>query len=413
MSARFPNPTRDRDDQVFRHLWIPVAVAISFLWCCLLPNVRAAEDRSQPVVQASPTATAEIEVASDAEDFAETDARVESVQPDEVLDDDLTCAFPRPQDQLWLVSTRQLGYPGCQPGLDNSLDNLDVRLYDASAGWQSSDATSLLSSQHAQDMTCVYVHGNRVEWNEALSQGRRLYRRLAYDDTDAPPLCFIIWSWPSSQISGQLRDVRVKAQRTNADGYYLGSFLSQCSPDRPTSLIGYSFGCRVVTGALHLRGGGILAGRVLSRDESPVVISETVDAVGRDDERPWATAIQSPADHAPTRVVLLAAALPNYWLSPGNAHGMAATQIDQVLLLYNSCDRVLKRYGLVEPDGRPQALGYTGLVYRTQWSPSQIEQRDVCCIVGKAHDESRYYASSGLMRRIRLHALWQESPATH
>ncbi|MCO6458301.1 MAG: hypothetical protein J5I93_23590 [Pirellulaceae bacterium] len=284
---------------------------------------------------------------------------------------------------MWLVSTRHLGCPG--PA--DEPPALEVQQYLPGAGWQSSDLPALLDAQSRADRTCVYVHGNRVEWNEALSQGQGLYRRLLMADNDAPPACFVIWSWPSSQIRGQLKDVRVKAARTNSEGYYLGWLLSALDPDRPLSLIGYSFGARVITGALHLHGGGALAGRTLPSAAG----GELSELTGLS-----------------ARVALLAPAVHNDWLSPGHRHELAAYDMDSLLLLYNSCDQALKRYGLTEKGAHPDALGYTGLVYRTPLEPDRITQVDACCIVGKAHDEWRYYNAPSLMRRIRAHALWTD-----
>ena len=161
------------------------------------------------------------------------------------------------------------------------------------------------------------------------------------------------------------------AARTNGEGYYLAWFISQLDPATPVSIAGYSFGARVTTGALHLLGGGELAGRSL------------------------------PPGHPPrVRVALLAAAIHNYWLQPGACHGSALSQMDRLLIQYNSCDFYLKRYGCIEKHAHPNALGYTGM-FVDQPGEVRIDQRDVCGIVGKSHAQINYINSPTLTNQIR------------
>ena len=73
-------------------------------------------------------------------------------------------------------------------------------------------------------------------------------------------LRFVIWSWPSDKIKGPLNDIRTKAWRTDTDGYYLGWFLQRMHPQSDIGLIGFSYGARIVSGALHVLAGGELDG---------------------------------------------------------------------------------------------------------------------------------------------------------
>jgi pimeloyl-ACP methyl ester carboxylesterase len=185
------------------------------------------------------------------------------------------------------------------------------------------------------------------------------------------PVRFVVWSWPSDQIHGQVRDVRAKAARTNGEAFYLAWFMSQLDPGASANVLGYSFGARVATGALHLLGGGELAGRTLPTGPTPRV-----------------------------RVALLAAAVHSHWLQPGACHGAALSQMDRLLIQYNSCDPYLKHYQFIEKHARPAALGYLGM--RADEAASVwLEQRDVCAIVGKSHAQIRYFTSCTLTREIR------------
>ena len=85
-----------------------------------------------------------------------------------------------------------------------------------------------------------------------------MYRLLTAGVDDATPIRFVIWSWPSAQVRGQLRDVRTKANRTELAGYCLAWVLTHLPETQQVSLLGYSFGARIATGAMHLVGGGEL-----------------------------------------------------------------------------------------------------------------------------------------------------------
>ncbi len=271
-------------------------------------------------------------------------------------------------DDVWLISTRHLGCPSW----DKSQEiELYVEHYGGDGvGWVETSLDEFFASSIPAQPTMIYVPGNRVEWNDAIERGQHV-RNSVLGCSHLEPIRFVIWSWPSDQIHGQLRDVRVKASRTNGEAYYLAWFLSQCDADTPLSILGYSFGARVTTGALHLLGGGELAGRTLPQTRPRLL-----------------------------RVALLAAAVHNYWLQPGACHELALSQMDRLLIQYNSCDPVLQRYKCVEKHARPVALGYRGM-HVDETTAVPVDQRDVCCIVGKSHAEARYFNSPTLTDEIR------------
>ena len=76
---------------------------------------------------------------------------------------------------------------------------------------------------------------------------------------------FVIFSWPSSKVSGGLlNDVRVKAARTGPAGCQLAWLIDQMPAETPLSLVGFSFGARIITGGLHVLAGGSLGGSMQS-----------------------------------------------------------------------------------------------------------------------------------------------------
>lgn len=279
-------------------------------------------------------------------------------------------------DSVWMISTRQVD---CPCGSLPSTAQLRFSRYEPSCGWQAADADQWAQARGAEAMTLFYVHGNRIEAEEAPQRGLAAYRALLRTRPAVPAIRFVVWSWPSSKISRPRPrlDAQVKAARTDCESYLLANFLQGLEPDTQLCLLGYSFGARIVSGALQLSGGGTL-GRFHLAD------------VG-----------VRPA--SPARVVLYAAALDNTWWFPGGYHDLAVSQVERMLLLYNTADPVLRLYPRLDPRSPTAALGYTGLLRpaRLGQDAERLEQANARCQIGKTHDEQAYFASETLMRRVR------------
>ena len=153
--------------------------------------------------------------------------------------------------------------------------------------------------------------------------------------------------------------------------------MSRLNPDTSLRLLGYSFGGRIVSGALHLTGGGTLG--------------------------PFQLADANSRPPYSLRVVLLAPAMDNHWWLPGRYHGECFSQVDRLLLLYNSCDPVLRFYPRLDRGRGAQALGYSGFCWTSRLGENaeRLEQTNVCCRIGKTHDEDAYFASEANMRAVR------------
>ncbi len=283
------------------------------------------------------------------------------------------CGPPRPQDEVWLINTRHLG-------CDEKSPQPDFYRYECEQGWAESSAADFEATASPDVHTIVYVHGYGFDELKARQVGWALYHSVTDGYADGRPLRFVIWSWPSKGNAGPLKDMRERAWRADADAYYLGSWLARISVRTSVRLIGSSMGNRVVCGALHLLGGGSLAG--------------------------WS--VPPLAEQDAIRAVLISPAVHNYWLHAGEYHGNALAPVDRMLLLNNHCDALLKRYWLVADCGPASALGYTGLDVSGvagQWQ-HKVEQDDACCDVGKHHGVLWYLCSPRLLERIRAELLW-------
>jgi hypothetical protein len=264
-------------------------------------------------------------------------------------------------DQVWLVSTR--GLAGC--GNIQAPPNFFVQRRNSEGGWQVSSIDEFLAADDPLTPIGFAMHGNRVSPSQAIRQGMMAYRQFTARVPVSQPVRFVIWSWPSDRIHGILKDVRSKAARTTTDGKYLAWTLHQLDPQTPVHLIGFSYGARIATGALHIVAGGSLDGFSLGPAKAP---------------------------RTPVRTAFAAAALHNHWLDEGQYHGRALEIVDSMLLINNSCDMALKRYRFLDRSRTAEALGFTG---PAGWSQHYAKIRivDACRDLGKAHDWDRYLRS--------------------
>lgn len=280
-----------------------------------------------------------------------------------------------PADEFWLISTRNVAEVSCY-GLPAQLH---VERLDEGA-WRGASLGEFAAGGDFAGVTLFYVHGNRYAPHHAVKHGRLVRERLR-ECGGAAPMRFVIWSWPSERIPGLIHDCRAKAERCDLEGYYLGTVLSHLPPDARISLVGFSFGTRIISGSLHVLGGGALQGRALPRE--------------------------CVTPRLPVRAAMLAPACHNTWFLPGDFHEQALGQVDRLLVLYNSRDPILRRYRLLSPATSPQALGYTGLVGVDRLGPleDRVEQWDMAGAVGPTHNEVRYFSSS-FFTRAGEHLLW-------
>ncbi len=235
--------------------------------------------------------------------------------------------------------------------------------------------------------TVVTIHGNRTDADEAVEKGWYTYQSIrAHGDR---PLRYVIWSWPADRAFRRNRpDVRLKAARSDVEAWYLAQWLAQLRPGVRVSLIGHSFGPRIITGAMHLLAGGELAGRRLP--------AGTVAA--------WTAGKRNPI-----RAVLLAAALDVDWLAPGGCHERALSLIDQMLVTCNARDRVLRWYPRMYGRGGPPAMGFVGPCGVED--AKNIELVDVTATVGRFHDYRCYYAAPDVSCRWAQYTFQDDSPA--
>ena len=285
-----------------------------------------------------------------------------------------SCVKVRPGDTIWLLNTRNV-YCDCDGNC--SLDKLKVHRNVKCDTWRTSDLAGFLAEDDPSVNTVIWIHGNRVDSWTARNRGLAMYSSLTKQATDERPIRYVIWSWPSTQVRGLLNDVMSKAYRSDFEGQALAEVLAQINPETPVGLMGFSFGARIVTGAMHISAGGRLGRYQLAK--------------------------RSAEPRKPYHAVLLAGALHDYWLQPNSYHGLAVSQTSHMLLLNNSCDWVLSRYHWIDRCSRPCALGSWGVASLHQLGDQKekIKQHDVSYLIGSEHHGPSYIYSPKAMRMAR------------
>ncbi len=273
------------------------------------------------------------------------------------------------EDRLWMISSRHITSEACQADL-NSVSLRFSRLY-CNGQTTSSSVDEYFSTLDSSRPVVVYVHGNRQDAQDAIERGLFVYRETVQYRCGVGPIDWVIWSWPSDKEGILVKDAREKAYRTDAQGLYLASILRRhAEQSLPTTLIGYSFGGRVITGALHAMAGGSIGRRTL----------------------PGAPVIGASYD-----VGLVAPAIENDWMDTCGYHSLATQNIDRIVLLYNQRDAVLKRYWLLDKMRSSVALGYSGpktFADRFDGTRLPVRSRDCSPVVGLRHVEEDYYKQS-------------------
>jgi hypothetical protein len=283
-------------------------------------------------------------------------------------------------DEVLLISTRIIG-TACDPNkMARELDCRRLTFDDqGEPTWLAYDWRNLQGSKNALRPTVIYVHGNRVSAGYDATEGMAVFESLVGARTNSEPLRYIIWSWPSAQIPGLIKDYQVKAVRTNPVAWQLAWFVDQLPAETPLAFMGYSYGARAVSGTMHLLGGGTLDNLKLENRMHP--------------DRPTA------------RVALMAAAFDADWLLPGEVHQHAITQIDRMVVITNRSDPAMRFYKFSTKNSWVDALGLKGLPNSKSLGTAAklIQHIDVTAEVGRSHVIYDYLADTPKMNRM-----WQQ-----
>ena len=162
-------------------------------------------------------------------------------------------------DDLWFINTAGVPCGLLSPAHHRCFSALRM---DSGHRWQHSSIDQFFADSGDGRITIFFVHGHRVNVEWAMRSSWEIYQGLVQACPAAPPpIRFVIWKWPSE--GGIFRngrrpivDARDKAVIADHQAYKLAWFLGHLPPHSPLSLLGFSLGPRIMTGALHLTAGG-------------------------------------------------------------------------------------------------------------------------------------------------------------
>ena len=295
---------------------------------------------------------------------------------------------PASAAQVWLINTREA--PGCGD-LEAGLSQITYQRLDEACGcgrWQPADAAGFQASTLPGVPATVLIHGYGTDAEWAVRHGNELYS-LMKQQAGGRPFRLIVWSWPADRVERRIRpDVQIKVCRSDVEAYYLARVLSHLPKGVPLSLVGYSLGCRTVSGALQLLAGGPVSGRSLA--------TEVLAAWNSTGPRPM-------------RAMMLAPAMDADWLEACGPRSLAPLAVERILVVTNGCDRVLKWYARLYGRHGPEALGHVGPMDTVG---GKLEVVDVCCEVGRKHDFDLYQESSPVYQRLAWYTFLCDAPAT-
>ena len=248
-------------------------------------------------------------------------------------------------------------------------------------------------------LTILYAHGNWMEESNARERIQTI--EAAISRYAQQPFRIVLLSWPSERERRLLSNIRDNAQCADVQAQYLNFIMQHFGQENRVSLLGFSFGGRVVTGALHLAAGGSINGHSAPYQSQQ---NPGVDLGAR----------TNPLGLTEYRVSLVAPAVDRSWLETNGRFGKATYSIDWMVNLYNSQDPVLRRFRFLNRVTAPVAagfLGFDGLLDPRATTPLSsgelIEQFD-CDSYVDSHDEKTYYGSCPYFRKAILNLLWQE-----
>jgi hypothetical protein len=293
---------------------------------------------------------------------------------------------------MWIVSTRGVCIPKCGEAPD-----LSFAVRDSSGTWHDTTLDAFVAAT-AKGQTRFWVHGYAVKPEEAFEVGSAAYERFV--DEKESPVRFVVWSWPSEREGiRRVKDIREKGCRTHVESYCLGWLVTQMNAEADISMIGYSYGTRIIAGGLHVAGGGQICGLGLS--EPTIVMASD------------ATSEPEQLASRQCRAVLLAAAMGSDWLVDGGFNERALGQTSEMLSIFSSSDRVLKFYPLATKEKHDHALGYTGLapLPTPDDGNGKFAELDLYQSIGTEHSLETYLGQPEVTAAAR-HALAPKSDVT-
>ncbi|MDR2116221.1 MAG: alpha/beta hydrolase [Planctomycetaceae bacterium] len=204
--------------------------------------------------------------------------------------------------------------------------------------WHPATFEEFQETHNPQKPLLIVVHGNWMSAGKAQNYGYT-FDRLLEKIENPNKYRLLIWSWSSERtFCGIRKDVLAKAQRADNQANHLLAFLQKLKPNSNVSLIGFSFGARLVCNTLQ-------------------ILADTKELNNK----------------LSIRSILLAGALDCGSLNPNGCYNQALSVTEKMLIHVNPNDEALCFYPLLVRIGGPQAIGKKGA--SLNGLPKEIRQK--------------------------------------
>lgn len=198
---------------------------------------------------------------------------------------------------------------------------------------------------------CFVVHGSYNWWRDVVKESRSIHRWIRSGAPDTP-VQVVFFTWPSDGNMPIIFpvDIAILGRKASRHSLYLAHLIGSLPPEQQVCILGHSHGARSATAALHLLGGGAV-----------------------EDGQRLPPGYSTPQH---LRAVLVAAAIDQSWLNPGNRYGQALWPPERILLMRNSRDSTLAVYPYRKFGGE-KAMGKDGLALQDRFQMDQLGHKIV------------------------------------
>lgn len=245
----------------------------------------------------------------------------------------------------WIVSSRHCNGNAANTGCLNYFHRTSER------DMRDVGRDAFMASLRPDLPVCFVVHGSYNWWRDVVKESRSIQKWIR---SGAPelPVQIVFFTWPSD---GNMPfvfpvDIAVLGRKASKHSLYLANLIGSLPPEQPVCILGHSHGARAAAAALHVLGGGAV-----------------------EDGQRLPPGYSTPQH---LRAVLVAAAIDQSWLNPGNRYGQALWPPERILLMRNSRDTTLAVYPYRKFGGE-KAMGKDGLALQDRFQMDQLGRKIV------------------------------------
>jgi esterase/lipase superfamily enzyme len=143
------------------------------------------------------------------------------------------------EQDIWMIDTQSVSWTQAS---DNDFAKIEYRRLQNNR-WEPSDATTFFDSQNPAVPLVIFAPGYTSTTANTIEVGLGITRILPSDK----PYRMVFWNWPAQRVIHRLRpDIRAKIPVAVANGHYLAQLLRRLKPESLVSLLGFSFGNRIL-----------------------------------------------------------------------------------------------------------------------------------------------------------------------